>query len=82
VSAPAASRVDGRLVLGSLVFGIGWGLAGICPGPAVVLLGAGYGKVVTFLLAMLVGMALFEAAERMSGRRAAGLRQPEETRGV
>ena len=41
---PSASTLDARLVSGSLVFGIGWGLAGFCPGPAIVALGAGYAK--------------------------------------
>lgn len=61
---PAARHIDRRLVLGSLVFGAGWGLAGFCPGPALVALGAGYDKAVVFVLAMLAGMALFEISER------------------
>ncbi|AXE30006.1 hypothetical protein DK842_08935 [Chromobacterium phragmitis] len=55
---PAARRVDRRLVLGSLVFGAGWGLAGVCPGPALVLAGAGLPGGLLFLAAMLAGMAL------------------------
>ena len=61
---PATTVVDRRLVLGSLVFGIGWGLAGFCPGPALAALGAGYGKAAAFVAAMVAGMALFEVAER------------------
>jgi len=61
---PARRDIDARLVGGSVVFGIGWGLAGFCPGPAVVAVGAGYGKAVVFVLAMLAGMALFEVIER------------------
>jgi len=61
---PQATRVDRRLVGGSLLFGIGWGLAGICPGPALVALGAGYGQALVFVLAMLAGMGLFELLER------------------
>lgn len=61
---PAGERIDVRLVAGSLVFGIGWGLAGFCPGPAMVSMAAGHGKAAVFVLAMLAGMALFEAAER------------------
>ncbi len=61
---PTARHIDRRLVLGSLAFGAGWGLAGFCPGPALVALGAGYDKAVVFVLAMLAGMALFEIAER------------------
>jgi uncharacterized membrane protein YedE/YeeE len=66
---PAARGIDHRLVLGSLAFGIGWGLAGFCPGPALVALGAGYGKAAAFVVAMLAGMALYELLER--GRKAA-----------
>lgn len=65
---PDARAVDGRLVGGSLLFGIGWGIAGICPGPAVVALGMGYLKAALFVAAMIAGMAVFEFIER---RRAA-----------
>ncbi len=61
---PDASAVDKRLVLGSLVFGVGWGLAGFCPGPAVVSLAAGQPKAAVFVAAMLAGMALFEMLDR------------------
>lgn len=61
---PTARQIDRRLVLGGLVFGAGWGLAGFCPGPAIVSLGAGQDKAVVFVLAMLVGMAFYEFAER------------------
>ncbi len=68
---PDASAVDKRLVLGSLVFGVGWGLAGFCPGPAVVSLAAGQPKAAVFVAAMLAGMALFEWADRRFHRGAA-----------
>ena len=61
---PAEIRPDRRLILGSLLFGIGWGLAGICPGPALVLVGADSAKGWAFAAAMLAGMALFELLER------------------
>ena len=64
---PAARQIDRRLVLGSVVFGAGWGLAGFCPGPAIVSLGAGYDKAAVFTLAMLTGMAMYEVAERCFG---------------
>lgn len=64
---PAARDIDRRLVGGSLVFGIGWGLAGICPGPALVLLGTGAPQGLAFVIAMLAGMWLFERFERASG---------------
>ena len=64
---PTARDIDRRLVLGSLGFGVGWGLAGFCPGPAVVALATGHPKAVVFMIAMLAGMALVEFIE---GRRA------------
>ncbi|AHD14687.1 membrane protein [Pseudomonas sp. FGI182] len=57
---PGRRDVDRRLIGGSLVFGIGWGLAGICPGPALVLLPAGYWQAWLFVAAMLGGMGLFQ----------------------
>ena len=69
---PAARGIDRRLVLGSLVFGVGWGIAGFCPGPAVVSAGAGQPKAIVFVLAMLAGMWLFEQAERLSARNPGG----------
>jgi len=59
----SARRIDRRLVLGSLVFGLGWGLSGICPGPALVLAGTGSGKGLVFLVAMLAGNGIFEFLE-------------------
>ncbi len=61
---PTARQIDQRLVMGSALFGLGWGLAGICPGPALVLLGAGAMKGLVFALALLAGMALFEFRQR------------------
>lgn len=66
---PTATRIDRRLVLGSLAFGAGWGLAGYCPGPALASLAAGGEKPVIFTLAMLAGMALFEVLDRVSAAR-------------
>ncbi len=65
---PTARQIDRRLVLGSLTFGIGWGVAGICPGPALVLLGAGVPQGMVFVVAMLGGMAGFELLERAQRR--------------
>jgi uncharacterized membrane protein YedE/YeeE len=64
---PDASKIDRRLIWGSLLFGAGWGLAGFCPGPALVGLGMGSMKAGLFVLAMLVGMGLFELLERRRG---------------
>lgn len=61
---PTSTHIDRQLVIGSGVFGVGWGLAGICPGPALTLLGAGLPKGVVFVLAMLAGMALFSVLQR------------------
>lgn len=66
---PPASAVTRRLVLGSAVFGVGWGLAGFCPGPALVALGAGFPKAWGFVAAMLAGMAAFELLEGAKLRR-------------
>jgi hypothetical protein len=57
---PSARAVDARLIGGSIVFGVGWGLAGFCPGPALVALGAGYAQAAVFVVAMLAGMAAFD----------------------
>ena len=61
---PSDRTIDARLIGGSVVFGIGWGLAGFCPGPAIVALGAGYAKAGVFVAAMLLGMGAFELIER------------------
>lgn len=55
---PQEASIDRRLVAGSLMFGIGWGLAGFCPGPALVGIGIGSGDAVVFTVAMLAGMYL------------------------
>jgi len=67
---PTATRIERRLVLGSLAFGAGWGLAGYCPGPALASLAAGGAKPWIFTLAMLAGMGLFELLERTGAARA------------
>lgn len=55
---PVRRELDARLIIGSLVFGIGWGIAGICPGPGVAILLTGHWQIVIFLLAMVAGMYL------------------------
>lgn len=67
---PTSRDIDKRLVTGSLFFGAGWGLAGFCPGPALVSVGTGNPKAVVFVLAMLAGMALFEVLERRPAKLA------------
>ena len=61
---PTPRRIDRRLIFGSLVFGVGWGLAGICPGPALVLAGTGSAKGLAFLAAMIAGNGVFEFFEK------------------
>lgn len=65
---PTAVAIDRRLVLGSFTFGIGWGLAGYCPGPALASILAGSMKPVLFVGAMVAGMALFELSETYARR--------------
>ena len=63
---PTATHIDRRLVMGGLLFGVGWGLAGICPGPALVLLGAGSAKGFIFFVAMVVGMGVFDVLQHLA----------------
>ena len=60
---PTASPRDRRLVTGSALFGIGWGIAGFCPGPGLVALGMGESKALVFVAAMLLGMVVFKLLE-------------------
>ncbi|TCQ92458.1 YeeE/YedE family protein [Pseudomonas sp. JUb52] len=62
---PPTTPVDRRLVLGAALFGLGWGLAGLCPGPALAGLGLGIAKIQGFVVAMVLGMVLHD-------RRASG----------
>jgi uncharacterized membrane protein YedE/YeeE len=61
-------QIDAPLLLGAAVFGIGWGMAGFCPGPALVSAGTGSARGVVFALCMLAGMAVFESYERVRSR--------------
>jgi uncharacterized membrane protein YedE/YeeE len=69
---PVSRRIDRRLLAGSLLFGAGWGLAGICPGPSVVLLATGAPAGAVFFAAMITGMACFELLEALRRRTATG----------
>ena len=64
---PSKRELDRRLIGGSLLFGAGWGIAGICPGPAVAMLLTGHWQVLLFVAAMLLGMVVFTALERRRG---------------
>ena len=61
---PTDKRIDRRLLAGALVFGVGWGIAGFCPGPALVAIGMGSAKAAVFVVAMLAGMGIFQIAEK------------------
>jgi uncharacterized membrane protein YedE/YeeE len=65
---PSANHIDRRLVLGGFAFGIGWGLAGYCPGPLLASLAGGGSKPLIFAAAMIAGMAIFELLERLPAR--------------
>jgi uncharacterized protein len=69
---PTSSQIDRRLIVGALLFGAGWGLAGFCPGPALVSLAAGQPKAAVFVAFMVVGMIIFEAVDRRWLRDGAG----------
>ncbi|MXS82819.1 DUF6691 family protein [Nitrosomonas oligotropha] len=60
---PGVAKIDSRLLSGSLLFGIGWGIAGICPGPALVLMGTGNSDALVFLVAMLLGMGIYQMTQ-------------------
>ena len=76
---PTSRQLDRRLIGGSVTFGIGWGLAGICPGPALVLLGSGSYKGMIFVVAMLAGMGAFEILERRAATAKNGKHTPGKT---
>ena len=65
---PTRRNIDRRLVLGSIVFGMGWAIAGLCPGPAVALLLTGRWQAVLFSVAMLAGMLVFAGLESRKQR--------------
>ena len=65
---PTRDDLDRRLVLGSALFGVGWGLGGLCPGPGIVIAGAGMATGLVFVAAMIAGMFL----QRQLARRTSG----------
>lgn len=60
VQLPTAKKIDKKLIFGSLLFGIGWGLVGFCPGPAIVAIGTGNLKAIIFTISMIVAMLIYE----------------------
>ena len=65
---PVSGQIDRRLVLGSLLFGTGWGMAGFCPGPGLVALAIGQAKAIVFVIAMLAGMSVSQIAVKTGTR--------------
>ena len=61
---PKSTQIDKRLIWGNLMFGAGWGLAGFCPGPALVSMAAGQDKALVFVLSMVLGMIVYELIQR------------------
>lgn len=57
---PTKKDLDARLLGGSALFGVGWGLSGFCPGPAVTALATGLTPVFAFVVAMIAGMAIYK----------------------
>jgi len=57
---PGKTHLDRSLIVGGFIFGAGWAIAGFCPGPALVALGAGYGKALVFVVAMIAGMLIHD----------------------
>ena len=69
---PTSTRIDARLVVGASLFGVGWGLAGYCPGPALASLSFGGSTVLLFVASMLAGMALFQWLNQLLSKLKAG----------
>lgn len=65
---PAKTRIDAPLIVGAMLFGVGWGLAGYCPGPMLAALPLGSAKTLEITAAMLTGMGLFELWTRRRHR--------------
>jgi uncharacterized membrane protein YedE/YeeE len=76
---PTRTDIDMRLVGGAVLFGIGWGLGGFCPGPAVTSLASGNTAVVIFVIAMLAGMYLFKLVEQQRQHPASPIRKAAAT---
>ena len=66
---PGTRQIDARLIGGSLVFGIGWGIAGFCPGGALPALGTGRVEVIIFVAALVAGVLIAKALQKASARK-------------
>jgi uncharacterized membrane protein YedE/YeeE len=65
---PTSRRIDGSLIGGAAIFGIGWGLVGLCPGPAIAALVSGNWQAVVFVIAMIAGMAVYRYLPERTSR--------------
>lgn len=65
---PTKNEIDTRLILGSIIFGLGWGWAGVCPGPGIVSLASGNFQFIYFVAAMLLGMKIYQFVENKNAR--------------
>ena len=63
IEMPNKTVINKKLLIGAMLFGIGWGLVGICPGPGIVLLGTGQWQAYVFIPAMIVGMLIYQRLE-------------------
>lgn len=64
IQLPTNTQIDQRLIAGAFIFGIGWGIAGICPAPALTLIGLGHFKALYFIVAMLFGMLIYRVLNK------------------
>ncbi|MDE4454399.1 YeeE/YedE family protein [Psychrobacter sp. DAB_AL62B] len=67
IEMPSKTTINKKLLIGAMLFGIGWGLVGICPGPGIVLLGTGQWQAYVFIPAMIVGMLIYQWLEPKLG---------------
>ncbi len=63
IEMPNKTAINKKLLIGAMLFGIGWGLVGICPGPGIVLLGTGQWQAYVFISAMIIGMLIYQWLE-------------------
>lgn len=63
IDMPTKTKITKKLIIGAMLFGIGWGLVGICPGPGIVLLGTGQWQAYVFIPAMIVGILMYQWLE-------------------
>jgi len=64
IQLPTNTEIDQRLIAGAFIFGIGWGIAGICPAPALTLIGLGHFEALYFIVAMLFGMLIYQVLNK------------------